>query len=214
VRLGDIAGQASTLNQLGNLYKDVLGRLEEAAAFYREAADKYVQIGDTAKEGIARNNLADTLRKLGRYGEARQEIRRAIDCKEPFGHAAEPSTSWAILADIELADGQPAAAAAARQKAIELFLTYRRDGGENHKSGGPLCATVTEAMLAGNVQEAAGLLAALRSRSKPLAHVPPLLDALEAILGGRCDPSLAQHPDLDYCDAAEILLLIETLAGR
>jgi hypothetical protein len=48
------------------------------------------------------------------------------------------------------------------------------------------------------------------------ARLPPLLDALEAILGGRRDPSLAQHSDLDYCDAAEILLLLETLprAGR
>jgi hypothetical protein len=37
-----------------------------------------------------------------------------IACDEPFGHAAEPWTAWAILANIELADGQPAAAAAAR----------------------------------------------------------------------------------------------------
>jgi hypothetical protein len=74
VQLGDVAGQADTLNQLGNLYQQWdLGRLEEAAAFYREAADKCVQIEDSAKEGVVRNNLADTLRQLGRYGEARQE---------------------------------------------------------------------------------------------------------------------------------------------
>jgi tetratricopeptide (TPR) repeat protein len=133
VRLGHVSGQAATLGQLGNLYQYVLGRLEEAAAFYRQATDKYVQIGDTAKEGRARSNLADTLRQLGRYGEARQEIRRAIACKEPFGHAAEPWKTWAILAEIELADGQPEVAAAARQKAIELFLAYRRDGGETTK---------------------------------------------------------------------------------
>jgi tetratricopeptide (TPR) repeat protein len=42
VRLGDVAGQANTLLQLGNLCGYVLGRLEEAAAFYRQAADKYV----------------------------------------------------------------------------------------------------------------------------------------------------------------------------
>jgi hypothetical protein len=71
-------------------------------------------------------------------------------------------------------------------------------------------------MLAGNVQKAAGLLAELRSRLKLPAHLPPLLDTLEAILGGRRDPSLAQHPDLDFDDAAEILLLLEVLprAGR
>jgi hypothetical protein len=56
------------------------------------------------------------------------------------------------------------------------------------------------------------LFAEWRSRPDLPAHVPPLLDALEAILSGRRDPSLAQHPDLYYRDAAEILLLIETLA--
>ena len=60
VRLGDVAGQASTLVQLGNLYDDVLDRPEEAVAFYRQAADKYVEIGDAANEGRTRNNLADT----------------------------------------------------------------------------------------------------------------------------------------------------------
>ena len=40
VRLGDVAGQARTLTELGNLYKDYLRRYEEAAALYRQAADK------------------------------------------------------------------------------------------------------------------------------------------------------------------------------
>ena len=37
--------------QLGNLYDDVLNRPEEAATFYRQAADKYVEIGDRSSEG-------------------------------------------------------------------------------------------------------------------------------------------------------------------
>ena len=72
------------------------------------------------------------LRKLRRLDEARQEIRRAIECKAQFGHAAEPWTSWAILADIETDAGNPAAAAEAKGKAIACYLAYRRDGGENH----------------------------------------------------------------------------------
>jgi tetratricopeptide (TPR) repeat protein len=192
----------------------VTARPEDDACLYRQAVDKHVQIEDTAGEGLVRSNLADALRQLGRYGEARQEIRRAIACGEAFGHAVESWKTWAILADIELAEGQQAAAAAARQKAIELFLVYRRDGGENHELGGRLCAAFTEAMLAGNFQEAAGMLAEWRSRPNLPADLPLLLDALEAILGGRRDPSLAQHPDLYYDDAAEILLLLEALAGR
>jgi tetratricopeptide (TPR) repeat protein len=87
VRLGNVAGQASTLMQLGSLYGGDLGRTEEAVAFYRQAAEKYVEIRDQANEGRTRNNLGETLRKLRRLDEARQEIRRAIDCNAQFGHA-------------------------------------------------------------------------------------------------------------------------------
>jgi len=101
VRLGDVAGQARTLGQLGILYAEVLNRPEEAAAFFQQVVDKRVELRDVAGEGRARNNLGNTLRLLRRLDEARQEIRRAIECDAQFGHAAEPWTSWAILAAIE-----------------------------------------------------------------------------------------------------------------
>jgi tetratricopeptide (TPR) repeat protein len=95
VRLGDVAGQAGTLGQLGMLYDDALGRTEESVAFLQQAVDKYVEIGDVAGEGRSRNNLAIRLRKLRRFDEARREIGRAIDCVAPFGHASEPWKFWA-----------------------------------------------------------------------------------------------------------------------
>ena len=49
VQLGDAAGQANTLLQLGNLYGDDLNRPEQAASFYRQAADIYQQLGDKAR---------------------------------------------------------------------------------------------------------------------------------------------------------------------
>ena len=72
------------------------------------------------------------MRKLRRLDEARQEIRRAIECKAQFGHAAEPWKTWDILADIETDAGNATAAAEAKGKAIACYLAYRRDGGENH----------------------------------------------------------------------------------
>ncbi len=128
VQLKDRKGEADTLGELGNLY-DAMGRREEAVTFYRQAADIYVEIGDLINEGRARNNLADTLIKLGRFDEARREVERAIECKKPYGHAAEPWKAWAILHDLERAAGNPEAAARARQQAMEAFLAYRRDGG-------------------------------------------------------------------------------------
>ncbi|NTU41779.1 MAG: tetratricopeptide repeat protein, partial [Nitrospirales bacterium] len=210
VQLGDIAGQANTLLQLGNLYDDALERTEEAVAFYRQAADKYGEIRDAANEGRARNNLADCLRKLHRLDEARQEILRAIKCKAQFGHASEPWTTWGILSDIEMDEENPTAAAEAKQKAISCYLTYRRDGGEKHYPDGRICLAVTQSLLAGNPPAAATLLQQLAADPK-FDKLLPFIQTLQAIVSGSRDRSLADDPELDYTMAAEILFLIETL---
>jgi Tfp pilus assembly protein PilF len=195
VRLGNVAGQASTLGQLGNLYDDVLRPPEEAAAFFRQAADKYVEIRDMANEGRDRSNLAIRLRKLRRFDEARQEIRRAIECKAQFGHASEPWKSWAILADIETDAGNPAAAAEAKGKAIACYLAYRRDGGENHDAPGRIALAVTQSLLAGAPAQAASLLQQLAARFEA-AGFGGFIRALQTIVAGRRDRTLADAPDL------------------
>jgi tetratricopeptide (TPR) repeat protein len=211
VRLGNVAGQANTLLQLGNLYKNLLDRPEEAAALYRQAVDKYVEIRNVADEGLARNNLGDTLRKLRRLEEARQEIRRAIECKAQFGHAVLPWTSWANLAYIETDAGNPTAAAEAQRKAIACYLAYRRDGGENHDTEGRICLAVTQSLLDGDSLTAASQLQQLAAHPNASGSLGTFIRALQAIVAGSRDRSLADTPDLDYGMAAEILFLIETL---
>ena len=213
VRLGDQAGQASTLGQLGYLYDDVLQRPEEAVAFCRRAAEIYREIGDLAKEGMAQNNLSATLSKLQRLEEARKAIRRAIACKEPFGHAALPWTSWAILADIETADGNSAAAADARHQALGAFLAYRRDGGENQTRSGRLALAVRQALASGDPAEAASLLQQLAADPDWEEHLP-FLTALQAIAAGSRDRTICEEPGLSYDQAAEVLLLIEALEAE
>jgi tetratricopeptide (TPR) repeat protein len=210
VQLGDVARQARTLAQLGMLYDDALGRTEEAAAFLRQAVDKYVEIGDAAGEGRNRSNLSIRLRRLGRLDAARQEIRRAIECKEPFGLAAEPWKSWAILAGIETDAGDRPAAAAAQEKATACYLAYRRAGGENHSGAGRLALAVTQALRAGDPAAAAALLRQQADRFGADARSMTYIRALQAISAGSRDPALAA-PDMHYELAAEILFLIETL---
>ena len=213
VRLGNQAGQASTLGQLGNLYSAVLQRPEEAVAFHRRAAEIYGEIGDLASEGMVQTNLADTFRKLQRLKEARQAIRRAIDCGAPFGHAALPWTSWAILADIETAAGNSAAAADARHQAFGAYLAYRRDGGENQSGSGRLALAIREALASGDSAEATSLLQQLAA-DPDFANQLPFLTALQAITAGSPDRSLAEDPGLSYDEAAEVLLLIEALEAE
>jgi tetratricopeptide (TPR) repeat protein len=213
IRLGNQAGQAETLVQLGNLYLSVLQRPEEAVTFHRRAAEIYGEIGDLAKEGITQSNLAASLSKLQRLKQARQAIRRAVECKEPFGHVALPWTSWAILAAIETAAGNSTAAADARRQALAAFLAYRRDGGENQSRSGRLALAVLQALASGDPAEVASLLKQLAA-DPDLAEHHPFFKALQAIVAGSRDRSLAEEPGLNYVDAAEVLLLIEALEAE
>jgi tetratricopeptide (TPR) repeat protein len=213
VRLNDQAGQAGTLGQLGNLYDEVLQRPDEAVPFLRRAAEIYREIGDQASEGRTQNNLADTLNKFERLEEARLAIRRAIDCKAPFGHAAEPWRSWAILAKIETAAGNSSAAADARHQALTAFLAYRRDGGENQSGSGRLALAVRQALANGDPAEVASALQQLTA-DPDFANQLPFLTALQAITAGSRDRSLAEDPGLSYDQAAEVLLLIEVLEAE
>jgi tetratricopeptide (TPR) repeat protein len=211
VRLGDVSGQAGTLVQLGSLYADAFNRPEEAVAFERQAVDIYVNLSDAAGEGRTRVNLGKTLLTLRRFTEARQEIRWAIESKARFGHASEPWKTWDILHDIEAADGNPVAAAEAKRKAVERYLAYRRDGGENHNSDGRACLAITQALLADEPAAAASLLEQLSADTDLPAWLRPFVQALQAIVNGSRDRTLADDPDLDYTSSAEILFLLETL---
>jgi tetratricopeptide (TPR) repeat protein len=213
VQLGDKAGQAITLGQLGNLYGEVLQRPEEAVAFYRRAVEIYREIGDLAKEGITLSNLADTLGKLQRLEEARQATCRAIECKTTFGHAASPWSSWNNLAVIETAAGNSAAAADARHQALGAFLAYRRDGGENQSGQGRLALAIREALASGDPAEVGSSLQQLAA-DPTWSEQLPFLTALQAITAGSRDHSLAEDPGLDYQEAAEVLLLIEALEAE
>lgn len=212
VRLKDRAGEASTLNELGNLYDD-MGRLEEAVTFYRQAADIYVELQDQRCEGFTRSNIAMVLIKLQRYGEARRELERAIECGKPFGHAAEPWKTWDILHDLERAAGDPQAAAQARQQAVQTYLAYRRAGGESRLPGAQLCARIAQDIQRGDTREAERFLAQAAGTPDTPAWLKTLIPKLQAVLQGARDPALATDPNLDYDDAAELLLLLEALGS-
>ena len=212
-RLNNPAGQASSLNELGRLYDDQLNRPEEAVTFYRQAADIYVALGDLRYEGIARSNIASTLRKLQRYDEARTEIGRAIECKSQFGHAAEPWTSFSILHDIETATGNPAAARTAWQQARDAYLAYRQQGGYAQSYGGELVDGVLGLMAQQQFEEIQSLFDQLANDPNTPDSGKQLIQAVIAILNGDLDSSLADDPALDFDDAAEVLFLLERLAS-
>lgn len=209
VQLKDLASEAMCLNELGTLYY-LMGRLEEAAAFYRQAADIFGRLKNLRYEGVARSNLADKLIKLQRYDEAHRELQRAIECKQPYGHVAEPWLTWKILHDLEQATGNAQAAGQAQRQATQSYLAYRRDGGENQSSGAQWCAAVGQLIQQGAADKGLEELAKILSPASP-DWAKALISKLQAILHGSRDPALADDPALEYDDAAEVLLLLERL---
>ena len=214
VRLGNVAGQAKTLMEFGRLYENALDRPEYALTMYRQVADRCVDHNDKAAEGNSRIGLANTLRKLGRLDEAREEIGRAIDCCSPFGHAVEPWRAWDILAQIERTAGNAGLASEAKQKAIAAYLAYRRDGGENHYTCGRICLTISQPLLTGDGAAATAQIQKVADNPQPPDWLRPFAAALQAIVAGSRDRRLADDPQLDCTMAAEILWLIEMLEQR
>ena len=211
VRENDLAGQASTLNQLGSLYNRV-GRLEEAATFHRQSAEVSVRLRDFAGEGKRRSNLAGALIKLRRYDEARQELQRAIECKRPYGHAAELWQTWSILENLERATGHAEAAQAARQQAIETYLAYRRAGGVSQSSIAQLYSLVAQAIQENAEDEARQRLDQLGASPDTPPYFKAVIPQLQGILAGDHNPALFADPELSFVAAAELQLLLESLS--
>jgi len=209
VKQKDRSGEALTLGQLGTLYK-AMGRLEQAVTLYSQASEIYVTLRDLAKEGLARSNLAYVLMQLKNYDQARRELKRAITCKEPYGHSAQPWKTWDNLCKLERAVGQELAANEARQRACYAFLAYRRQGGENHTGQARLCAAVGQWLSQGDTAEITEALNQLE-QDPAWANWKLLLHKLRALLAGERDLSLADDPALDFDDAIELQLLLENL---
>jgi tetratricopeptide (TPR) repeat protein len=213
VQYHNLAGEANSLLELGNLYDDI-GCLEEAEIFSRQAVAKFVSLCDLLGEGRAHNNLAATLIKLKHYDDARCELHRALECNKPFGHNAEPWKTWSLLHILEQAAGNSQAATDSWQLAVQCYLTYRRAGGESQEPSARLCAQIAHAIRQGDTIEVTHFLAQAAVAADTPSWLKAMLPKLHTILHGYCDPALAADPALDYRDAAELLLLLETLGGR
>ena len=203
---------AAALADVGNCLL-ALGRLEEAAKFFRQSIEVYVKLGNAVDESLVRNNLANTLIELQHYDDARQEIERAIGCGKPYGHAAQPWTSWAILEELEKATKNQNAALAARDQAIQKYLAYRRDGGAGETQTAQLMTLVEQSIQQNRTKQVDELLTKIASEPDTPPFVTSLFAKLKAVLSGERGTTLAADPDLQYRDAAELILLLESFSN-
>ncbi|MEX2439511.1 MAG: tetratricopeptide repeat protein [Actinomycetota bacterium] len=75
--LGDVAGQAAVLNNMGALrYWE--GRWDEALALYERGRDARERLGDPSNAELGTLNIGEILSDQGRYDEAEESFRRAL----------------------------------------------------------------------------------------------------------------------------------------
>ena len=210
VQQGNRPGEAATLNQLAGLHASE-GRLEEAVRFYGEAATVYLEMDDSRNEGTVRSNAADKLVRLGRLTEARKELERAIECHRLHGHITEPWKTFLVQHKLEEAAGNAGMAVRAQQQALNAFLAYRCDGGENHSRSARLVAEVGAAITAGEVEAIGVQLQGLARQAGLPEQLEVLLSKLQQIAAGSRDLQVAEDSRLFYQDAVELRLLLESL---
>ena len=207
VKIKNRAGEAKSLGELANLYA-AWGHLEEAVTFFRQTADAYNKLQDLRYEGVTHHNLANVLLKLQRYDDARREVLWAFEAKAPLGHAAEMWRTWNVLCHLEEATGNHPAADAARQKAIESYLAYRRAGGVSQHSLFDLFDFVNHAVQENQAEVALQQLAQISTEDIE-QEVKSLIAKLQAILQGDRSASLVDDPSLSFITVVELQLLLE-----
>lgn len=123
--LGDVQGEAAARSNRAILLSEQAQRsadqaearrlLEAAAAEEASVLPLKEQLGQPASLAISHNNLANTLRLLGRLDEAQDHALQALALRERIGHPNTWRTLW-ILEDIALARPDPAAAETWRRR--------------------------------------------------------------------------------------------------
>jgi hypothetical protein len=100
----------------------------------------------------------------------------------------------------------------AYDQAVPAYLAYRRAGGESENNRVSLITHVGQAVTANTLHEARDTLVKLSSAAEQGDSLHVLIAKLQSILQGNRDSALAADPELYYKDAAELQLLLESLA--
>ena len=83
--VGDRAGEAATLNNIGAVY-DRLGERRRALEYYGQALPIAREVGDRAGEAVTRYNVAMIYRAQGDLGRAVAELEQVVELDRQVSH--------------------------------------------------------------------------------------------------------------------------------
>ena len=204
-------GIISSLFELGSLCEaqdDYAGAVD----YYRQALQASKDSGDQYRQVASGNKLADALRQTGQIEEALKVLEAAGNLGQQFGHDAEPWKTWDILSRLETASDNPKGAMAARQRAIEAYVAYRVEGGQNNEGDGQLCAMVLQGIQTEQTRKVKEILSKLGANEAwQSTENQALLSVLNDFLQGKRELPLIENTALYYRHVAELMLLQDRL---
>ncbi len=208
---GNAPGVISSLLELGSL-SETQENFPEAVDYYRQALKAAEDSGDQYRQVTAGNRLADAQRQAGNIAEALTVLEQAGNLGQQFGHDAEPWKTWKILSDLEAASDNPDGSQVARQRAIEAYVAFRVEGGQNNEGDGQLCAMVLQGIQTQETARVGEMLAKLGANDAwQSPENKALLSVLNDFLEGKREIPLIENTELNYRHAAELMILQDRL---
>ena len=208
---GNAPGVISSLLELGSL-SETQENFPEAVDYYRQALKAAEDSGDQYRQVAAGNRLADAQRQAGNIAEALTVLEQAGNLGQQFGHDAEPWKTWKILSDLEAASDNPDGSQVARQRAIEAYVAFRVEGGQNNEGDGQLCAMVLQGIQTQETARVGEMLAKLGANDAwQSTENKALLSVLNDFLEGKREIPLIENAELNYRHAAELMILQDRL---
>jgi tetratricopeptide (TPR) repeat protein len=120
-QVGDRAGQAGALNELGLLQWDTGDYPADAAASCQQALDLYRGLGDRLGQASALDNLGRVQRDTGEYPAAAASHQQALELYRDLGHQAGQALALTNLGNVQARTGDYLAATASHQQALAIF---------------------------------------------------------------------------------------------
>jgi tetratricopeptide (TPR) repeat protein len=117
--VGDRAGLATTLTNIGVVYDD-LGQREQALAYYQQARPITEEVGDRAGLAITLSNIGLVYANLGQREQALAYYQQARPIREEVGDRAGESVTRYNMAMIYRGQGQLAEAVEALRQVVAL----------------------------------------------------------------------------------------------
>jgi tetratricopeptide (TPR) repeat protein len=192
----------------------------EALTLYAEARTLFQALDEPRNVASIWHQIGIVHRQKGNLEQAEHASRQSLALEVQYHNLVGEANSLLELGNLyddigclEEAAGNSQAAADSWQQAVQCYLAYRRAGGESQEPGAQLCVRIARDISQGDTTEATQFLAQAAAAADTPVWLKAMLPKLRTILYGYRDPALAADPALDYRDAVELLLLLETLGA-